>query len=89
LTVSKDRAIIAFHDIFDDRVGNLHKDILLFGVPIIDLIESELLGYIISGTLHKNFTLIVNHIYDALSAISNFVLRHGSTTDYDLDALSL
>jgi hypothetical protein len=51
LTVGKDRPVVALHDIFYNGVGDLGEDVILTRVPIVDLIESELLGDIICGTL--------------------------------------
>lgn len=51
LTIGKDGAIVALHDIFDDGVGDLNEHVVLFGVPVIHLIEGELFRHIVGRSL--------------------------------------
>jgi hypothetical protein len=90
LTIGKNCAVVALKDIAYDSSGSIIVNLLLRASPIEDIIECELLGWLINvRSANKYLTCPLVDFDNNLMAFVHFFLRHGSATDTDLDTLGL
>lgn len=88
LAIRKDSSIIAFEYVLNDIGGTLIINVDLANFPIKASIKCKLFRTIIcSRFIYKNLTFFVITLYNAIMPCLHFFLRHGSTTNYDLDSL--
>jgi len=88
LTVSKDRAVVAFKHVHDDWRRRLVVNVALVCVVAVNMIECELLRCLVAkGFLKHDLTSSLVDVDDLSVTLLDLFIIDGSATDRDLHCL--